>query len=42
MKINSTELLVDWKSKDFQNQAILIYRKITSSIQYNPEVTVPV
>ena len=35
---NSTELSVDWTSREFQNQAISFSRKITYSIQHNPEV----
>ena len=29
---NSTELSVDWTSREFQNQSILFSRKINSSI----------
>ena len=36
---NSTELSVDWTSREFQNQAILFSRKMKSLTKHNPEVT---
>ena len=36
---NSTQLSVDWTSREFQNQTILFSRKIKSSMEHNPEVT---
>ena len=32
--------MADWTSREFQNQTILFSRKIKSSIEHNPEVTV--
>ena len=37
---NSNELSADWITKEFQNPTILLSRKIKSSIQHNPVVTV--
>ena len=39
---NSTELSVDWTSREFQNQTILFSRKIKFSINHNPKVAVSV
>ena len=39
---NSTELLIDGTSREFQNQTKLFSRNIKSSVQHNPEVTVSV
>ena len=39
---NPREQPVDWTSREFQHHTILFSRNIKSSIQHNPEVTVPV
>ena len=39
---NSTELSIDRKIRELQNQTILFSRKIKSSIEHNPEDTVSV
>ena len=39
---NSTELMINGTSIEFQNQTKLFPRNIKSSMQHNPEVTVSV
>ena len=39
---NSTELLVDWTSREFLNQTILFSRKIKFLMRHNPEVIVSI
>ena len=39
---NSTELLVDWTSREFLNQTILFSRKIKFLMWHNPEVIVSI
>ena len=39
---NLTELSVGCTSREFQNKTVLFLRKIKSSIEHNPEVTLSV